>query len=87
MAGVSFMSFVISVVSRPSMRLVMPFVTVSFAVQLLIVPVDLFCDLFIVPVPDFDVVIDPAFVENSSRQVAADSIDIGQTYLSMFVVW
>ena len=44
-------------------------------------------DLFIVPVPDFDVVIDPAFVENSSRQVAADSIDIGQTYLSMFVVW
>ena len=42
--------------------------------------------LGIVPVTDLDTIIDSALLEDLPRRAATDSEDIGQTYLSPFVV-
>ena len=42
--------------------------------------------LIVVPFTDLDVVIDSALLENLSRGAAADTVDVGETYLTSFVV-
>ena len=42
--------------------------------------------LLVVPFTDLDVVIDSALLENLSRGAAADTVDVGETYLTSFVV-
>ncbi len=43
-------------------------------------------NLVIVPITDLDVVIDTALLKNLSRGAAADTVDVGETYLTSFVV-
>ena len=44
------------------------------------------CHLLIVPVSDLDVVVDTALVEDFPGAAAADTINVGEAYLTTFVV-